>query len=82
MPRGIPNARPSAGAAQSREHSDHSLWDSFAAAAITGVLQRGNQDSRESANAAANIADRMMDEREKRFGKPVAAPAEAEVVED
>lgn len=68
MPRGIPNAKPSAGGAQSRVHSDH-VWDAYAAAALTGMLQRGNQSSAEVVEAAARAADKMMAERESRFGK-------------
>lgn len=75
MPRGIPNAKPSAGAAQSHA-SSVSIWDAFAAAALTGMLNRNNQASSECVTAACNAADLMMAEREKRFGHAADEPEE------
>ena len=71
MPRGIPKA---GGAAAPND--DQSVWDGFAAAALTGFIQRGNQSSEQAASAAAHAADRLMEFRQARFGAD-DAPAEA-----
>ena len=55
---------------------DIDTWDAFAAAALTGFTQRGNQNSKEVASASAYAADRLMEEREKRFGRSDADAGE------